>query len=482
MQLGPVPSGGSSRAVAAAGVGAPSRLQKLAPAGASLDDLAPFYALGEKLSDEKLASSLEWVNGALRTERGHLGKESVPDRIEILLTLLKAHPAPRGMGIEQRFPGGELSQLVKERDRFLDGHAECRLGQNLYQVPLTQPRRPASLAQLCKDYASALESIRRAPGRIAREMQPDDPEWALDCVRIEHCHLHREPSRMALFRRLVGTFQDPAIAHVVMSEMETLPLDRREGYLATLQGALSALGPHESDWEKTRAEGDRVKGLAAGVQLVMKVARGSDVPGALLSELRGLGSVDLDDAERGAHWRGPGQSWAQGIANDPQTQLPAEKDRRLAEAVLKRSVDRGEDHGLLLSEVRSLGFRLHEGEYLSVFLQALEQDEPLQEAMPRMVREYELTNSTRGLSPIRAQVAEALASGALKGDLDMLMKRFELIYVHRTSGGEPKDKALTTSLAELMEVSAPGKTGVRQTENAVWVGGVRVRKASNPTS
>lgn len=455
-----------------------SRLQRLAPPGASLSDLACFHRMGRQQSDESLASSLQWVQGALTTSGGALGKLSSEDRVEVLRTLLKAHP---GQPLEARFPGGELSELSKEVGRFMDGDAHCLLGEQRYMVPLQQPRRPISLVQAARDYAGALERILKSPGRIDPEMQPDDREWALDCVRIENAHLHQAPGRVSLFRKLVSTFQDPAIAHVVMLEVESLPVARQDAYLSTLTGEMAGLGPHETDWEKTRKEGEHVKGLAAGVQLVMQVARPEDNPSALLAELRQLARRPGSDEQliRGGAWRGPGQSWAQGLQNDPRTELKREDDLRLAEAVYQRSRTRGEEHGELLEQVKGFSFRLHEPNYLSVIVHALGLDEPLDQGLERTVREYEMTGKVDALSPIRKEIGQALASGAVKGDLDTLMKRYELIYVQRTTGGENKEKALQSSLAELLEVAQPARSGVVQTNGAVWVGGVRVRKAGS---
>lgn len=479
MQLRPLSSLSSTAPSRAAA--APSRLERLAPPGANLEQLEPFYQLGEHQADESLQSSLAWVQGALTTDRGPFGKLPAEDRVELLQVLLKAHPPGRGRPLEAAFPGGELSQLVKEHERFMDANAECLLGEQRYPVPLQQPRRFASLVQLGRDYAGALERIMKSPGRISRSMEPDDCEWALDCVRIEHCHLHREPTRIALFRKLVSAFQDPAIAHVVMSEMESLPADRQDAYLDTLRREMGAMGPFESDWEKTRAEGKKVQGLAAGIQLALEVARPGEDTARLLGELRALGDQDRDRLRRGGTWRGPGQSWAQGMANDPRTGLEIGADRELAEAVCKRARDRGDDHAALLESVRSLGSRLHQSDYRRVFLFALGLEEPLSAALPRATREYELTHQVQGLSPVRDSVSKALAEGVVKGDLDTLMKRFELIYVHRTTEGEARDKALASSLAELLEVAGPGKSGVVQTDQAVWVNGVRLKSRKGAT-
>ncbi len=454
----------------------PMRLQQLAPAGASLETLQPFYELGEKLSDDKLRGSLAFVQQGLTTDRGPLGKLPVEERSEVLLTLFKAHPAPRGQGFETCFPGGELSQLAKEIDRFMDANAQCNLGGEMYQVPLRPGQRRASLGQLCKDYAGALDLMKKAPGRISRETEPDDREWALDCVRIEHSHLHRDPARMALFRSLVGTFQNPAAAHVVMVHMESMPVEKRPVYLKQLTAEMAALGPFDSDWAKTEAEGKQIQGLAKSVGMCVAVARPGDVHGELMAQVRELKSHEPADVLRGGYWRGPGDTWQQGMRNDPYTGLEASVDRELAQAVYQRCVDRGESHQDLLAVVKAQNWWEHDGKTSALLAQAMKSELPLAEGLPQVLREYALTGRVEGFSEARASLAESLGTGAIKGDLPTLMKRFELIYTTRTSGGEAREKALKTSLAELLEVASPAKGGVVQTDQAVWVGGVRLRK------
>lgn len=480
MQLRPLSFTPLSAAPSRAAAEPPSRLQQLAPPGAPLELLQPFFELGEKQSDEKLRGSLALVTEQLATDRGHLGKAADPaERAEILLTLFKAHPARRGEPMEARFPGAELSQLVKEKERFMDARTTGFLGEEMYAVDLTAPRRPASLSQLCKDYAGALDRIKSAPGRISRETEPDDVEWALDCVRIEHCHLHRDPARMALFRQLVGTFQNPSAAHVVMVQMESLPESRRATYLRELKSEMGDLGTFEDDWSRTVAEGKHIKALAKSVQMCVSVAREGDSHGELMSQLRELDGRDAEALVRGAHWRGPGQTWSQGLKNDPWTGLEASKDRELAQAVFSRAASGGEDHAQLLTTVKDMDWWKHGAQTSSLLAHSLKQDLPLAEALPRTLREFELTGQVTGLTSTREAVAQALAAGSIKGDQETLMKRFELIFTTRTAGGEAREKALSSSLAELLEVASPAKGGVVQTQQAVWVGGVRLRKAGS---
>ena len=63
----------------------------------------------------------------------------------------------------------------------------------------------------------------------------------------------------------------------------------------------------------------------------------------------------------------------------------------------------------------------------------------------------------------KGQIAEALASGALKGDMELMMKRFELIYVQRTTSSSTRcstkhsasAKRVVTSCKKPGSVSAP---------------------------
>lgn len=398
------------------------------------DELAPFRKLGGP--DE-----MGWVRERLADDKGPLRDLSRRDRARVLLDLLKAHP---GETLAERFPVVQLHQIRSETGRFLDEHARLALGDGQIDLPLGQPARQIPLKEAVYDYLAHLARV-------------GTPEKAVDCVRVELCHLYSDPKKLPSFRMLLDRFRDPGVALVVLRQYETVPPERKADCLAAIERDLG---------DPTHAES-----IAARHGLVHRVARPGDSVEGLLGELARLSG---DRLEQGAAWRGPEESWEQGLRNVPSEKLWKQASCQLGEAVHARSTRLGESHADWVSALAPLGERLASWLPLNRMLEYLEGDasfEP-EAVVGQAEREVDLAG-VRGFASARTAVRQALREGSLTGDFEQLMKRFELIFVQRK--GEPN--AMDASLDELMKVAGAPTSGVSETSGAVWVGGVRLRKA-----
>lgn len=400
------------------------------------DELAPFRRLGSP--DE-----MGWVQERLSEEKGPLRDLSRRDRGRVLLALLKAHSGPT---LAERFPERQLSQIRSELGRFTDEHAKLAVGDSETDLPLGQPDKQTPFKTAVYDYLGHLSRV-------------GSPEKAVDCMRVELCHLYSDPPKLQSFRMLLERFRDPGVALVVLRQYQSVPAERRADFLAGVERDLS-------DFTHTEA-------VAARHGLVHRVARLEDSVESLLAELERL-SGDEDRLEQAAAWRGPGQSWEQGLANLPPGNLWKQASCRLGEAIHARSVRSGESHSDWLGKIAPLADRLGAWLPLNRMVECLEGDAPFdpEAVLLQTERETELAG-LRGFTSVRQSVRQALLEGSLRGDFEQLMKRFELIFLQRR--GEPN--ALDASLQELLQVAEPPTSGVTETSAAVWVGGVRVRKA-----